>query len=41
MISPLIKWDHSTSWNVPKVEQFSAGGKYSFHIRLQWSGSTV
>ena len=28
MISPLVQWDHSHSWDVPKLEQFSAGGRY-------------
>lgn len=26
MISPAIKWDHSKSWNVPKLSQFLSGG---------------
>lgn len=25
LISPLIQWDHSQSWDVPKVEDFPAG----------------
>ncbi|XP_060080138.1 fatty acid synthase-like [Ylistrum balloti] len=25
MISPMIQWDHSSSWYVPKVEDFSSG----------------
>ena len=26
MISPLVAWDHSTSWAVPKAEDFLSGG---------------
>lgn len=26
MISSLIKWDHSQSWDVPKLEEFSTSG---------------
>ena len=26
MISPLVKWDHSQSWDVPKYEQFMVTG---------------
>ncbi|ESO84944.1 hypothetical protein LOTGIDRAFT_235996 [Lottia gigantea] len=26
LISPLIKWDHSQSWNVPKSDEFLSGG---------------
>lgn len=26
MISPLVAWDHSASWVVPKVEDFMTGG---------------
>lgn len=29
MISPLIQWDHSISWDVPKLEQFSTSGSGS------------
>ncbi|XP_061823044.1 fatty acid synthase [Nerophis lumbriciformis] len=25
MISPLVQWDHSQTWDVPKVEDFSSG----------------
>ena len=25
MLSPLVKWDHSMSWAVPKHEDFAAG----------------
>ncbi len=25
-VAPLVKWDHSQQWNVPKVEQFVTGG---------------
>ncbi|KAM9837458.1 fatty acid synthase [Aulostomus maculatus] len=25
MISPLVKWDHAQTWDVPKVEDFSSG----------------
>lgn len=26
MISPLIQWDHSQTWDVPTLEQFTSGG---------------
>ena len=26
MLSHLVRWDHSTTWNVPKAEMFINGG---------------
>jgi fatty acid synthase len=26
MLSPLVRWDHSTAWAVPKYSDFSTGG---------------
>ena len=26
MVSPLVKWDHSETWAVPKLEEFAEGG---------------
>lgn len=34
LISPLVQWDHSQTWDVPKVEDFpsSSGGSSSATI---------
>ena len=26
MIAPILSWDHSVSWDVPKVDDFMSGG---------------
>ena len=26
MVSPMLKWDHNTAWNVPNIKSFSNGG---------------
>ena len=34
MVAPLVQWDHSQSWNVPTVEEFSYGASGA---KTHWS----
>ena len=29
MVAPMVKWDHSQVWEVPRLEQFASGGSGS------------